>query len=159
MGIFDSSYNIRSKSVGMSQRPKLKPSEEPESLFPSRTIHKSVSERKAHPRPWRFAQLLFPARLKAGRRRHRAGKFTLVGQQAKFESRESPAKCTLDPGAQTAQKHKEKLRQRSVRNEIKTEKMQKASLFSRDEETDPRHCFLQVIVLSLASRGWIPCCL
>lgn len=139
MGIFDSSYNIRSKSVGVSQRHKLKPSEELKSLFPSRTIHKSVSEQKAHPRPWRFAQPLFPARLKESREAQTQSRevHACAVSKLNLKAGASPAKCTLDPGAQTAQKHKEKLRQRSVRNEMKTEKMQTAFPFSRDEEIDP----------------------
>ena len=60
-GHFDSNYNVSSKSVGMSQRRKLKPRKELEPLlFPSRNILGSLSEQKAYLKPWRFAQPWFP---------------------------------------------------------------------------------------------------
>lgn len=79
-GHFHSNYNIGSKSVGMSERHKLKPRKKlARLLFTSRNILGSLSEQKAHLKPWRFAQPWFPVLLKAKRPSHGARRFTLVG--------------------------------------------------------------------------------
>lgn len=81
--------NVSSKSVGLSQRHKFKPSHRLElSLFPSRNILKGLSEQKVNPKAWRFARPGFPALLKAERLTD--AQLYLWRPQAKFENLEQP---------------------------------------------------------------------
>lgn len=82
----------------MSQRPKLKPRKELELLlFPSRNILGSLSEQKAHLKPWRFAQPWFPAPT-LSRKVH-----TLCDRQPKFVDLDQGGQVQLAAGALQAE--------------------------------------------------------
>lgn len=163
MGIFDSS----SKSVGMSPRYDLKPREE--LSCHSSQVETSVKVYLNRRLIWSPGDLPSPSFLpnwKQGSGTQSWEVHTLKVSKLNLRARTSLAKCTLNPWAQTVQKHKGKLRWRSVMNEIKTEKTQPLNLAWMRKQmppaSPPTHTpviFYRLLCCPWHPEGWIPGCL